>query len=148
MRYLGLDVGDKRIGVAVTDPLGWTVQPVETLERSRLEQDLETIVCYIQDYAVKCVVIGLPLRGVEGEIGIQAKKVQLFHEQLRAYSVGRGVEVEFVEWDESMTTHDAEEFLRTQGIRRSRRKKALDQMAAVMILQSYLSAQSEQSGST
>ncbi len=143
MRYLGLDVSEKRIGIAMTDPLGWTVQPVTTLDRTRLEQDLESIACYIQDHAVKRVVIGLPLRGVEGAIGAQAKKVLQFRDQLRAYCVGRGVQVEFVEWDESMTTKDAEEFLREYGVRKSRRKKALDQMAAVLILQSYLAAQSE-----
>lgn len=146
MRTLGLDVGDKRIGVAMTDPLGWTVQPIETIERTRLEQDLEAIASYIQDYTVKRVVIGLPLRGVEGEVGIQAKKVQRFREQLRAYCVGRGLTAEFVEWDESMTTHDAEEFLRRSGVRRSRRKQAIDQMAAVMILQSFLAAESEHNG--
>lgn len=143
MRLLGLDVGDKRIGIAVTDPLGWTVQPVATIERSRLEQDLETIACYVQDYAARRIVIGLPLRGVEGEVGIQAKKVQRFREQLRAYCVGRGLTVDCVEWDESMTTHEAEEFLRRAGVPRSRRKAAIDQMAAVMILQSYLAAQGE-----
>ncbi|MBI2343051.1 MAG: Holliday junction resolvase RuvX [Deltaproteobacteria bacterium] len=143
MRYMALDVGDRRIGVAVTDPLGWTVQPLATLERTRLERDLDALATYIQEYHVQCVVIGVPLRTEEGIVGIQAKKVRTFAEQLRHYCGSRTVQATFVEWDESMTTKDAESLLWAQKVTRRRRKQAVDQLAAVLLLQSYLAAQSE-----
>lgn len=144
MRYLGIDYGEKRIGVAVTDPLGWTVQPVATINRRRIEQDLEDIVCFAQDYGVQVIVVGLPLRGDDGEVGIQAKKVLKFCEQLRAYCVGRGTEVDIETWDESMTTSEAEDILRQTKATAKRRKKLIDQLAAAMILQSYLAAKKEE----
>lgn len=143
MRYLALDVGHRRIGLAMTDPLGWTVQPVHTVERRRLEQDLDEIACYVQDFGVGTIVVGLPLRGVEGEEGIQAAKVRQFCEQLRAYCVGRGLQVAIDTWDESMTTHEAHDILSATGATNKKRKQKVDQLAAAMILQSYLAAKSE-----
>lgn len=143
MRYLGLDVGSKRIGVAMTDPLGWTVQPVETLQRDRIERDLEAIANYVQDFAVRTVVVGLPLRTERGEVGRQAQQMLRFCEQLRAYLRGRGATVEVVTWDESMSTHDAEAILDQLGATTKQRKKRIDQLAAVMILQSYLASLEE-----
>ncbi len=140
---MALDVGEKRIGVAMTDPLGWLVQPVETLERNRLEQDLESIVCFVQDFGVGTLVVGIPLRTETGEIGIQAQKMLDFCEALRGYCNARGVPVEVVTWDESMTTHDADDVLRFLGTTRKKRKEKIDQLAAVMILQSYLESLKE-----
>lgn len=143
MRILALDVGDKRIGVAATDPLGWTAQPLGVIERRLIERDLEEIVGYLQNYSIQRVVVGLPLRGETGEVGIQAKKVLLFCEQLRAFCVGHGFPVDIVTWDESMTTKDAEAVLREMGATNKRRRKDVDKLAAAMLLTSYLAAQQE-----
>jgi putative holliday junction resolvase len=144
MRYLGLDVGERRIGVAVTDPLGWTVQPVATVDRTRLETDLDAIAGYIQDYSVGTVLIGMPLRTEHGTRDRQATKIATFAQQLRAFCSGRGLTPEFCEWDESMTTHDAHALLKAQGVKGKRRLEVIDQAAAVVLLQSFLAAQSEQ----
>lgn len=143
MRILALDLGEKRIGVAATDPLGWTAQPLGVINRRLIEQDLEEIVGYIQNYSIQLVVVGLPLRGTEGEVGIQAKKTLTFCEQLRAFCVGRGFPVTVETWDESMTTHEAEAVLREVGATNKRRKQSVDKLAAAFLLTSYLEAQKE-----
>lgn len=136
-KYLALDVGTKRIGVAGTDALGITVQPLEVVARKASDADVARICEIVRERGVDVVVAGLPLRG-EGEVGIQAKKVRVFLGQLREAIVANGLSAEIVEWDESMTTHDAEEKLREAGVRRVRRVRMIDAMAAVMILESYL----------
>ena len=143
MRILALDVGERRIGVAATDPLGWTAQPLGVIERRLLERDLEEIVGYVQDYSVQVIVVGLPLRGVEGETGTQAKKMLVFCEQLRAFCAVRAFPVKIETWDESMTTHEALDVLRETGATNRRRKKSVDKLPAAMLLTSYLAAQKE-----
>lgn len=143
MRYMSLDVGDRRIGIAATDPLGWTVQPVETLERSRPERDFAEIAGLIQDMGVRMVVVGLPLRTERSEVGIQATKVLAFTEQLAAYCRGLGLTVQFETWDESLTTKEARGILERMGVKRKKRNEAVDQMAAILILQSFLSERGE-----
>lgn len=139
-KYLALDVGTKRIGVAGTDALGITVQPLEVVSRTASDADAARICAIMRERGVDVVVAGLPLRG-EGEVGIQAKKVRVFLGQLREAIVAHGLSAEIVEWDESMTTHDAEEKLREAGVRRARRGQMIDAMAAVIILESYLRGQ-------
>ncbi|MBI2346083.1 MAG: Holliday junction resolvase RuvX, partial [Deltaproteobacteria bacterium] len=134
MRILALDVGDRRIGAAVTDPLGWTAQTLGMIERRLIEQDLEEVCGFVRDYSIQRIVVGLPLRGIEGEVGTQARKVLAFCEQLRAHCLGRGVPVEVETWDESMTTKDAEALLRATGARARRRRKSIDTMAAAVLL--------------
>lgn len=143
MRLLGLDVSDKRIGVAMTDPLGWTIAPVTTIDRRRLEQDLDDVIGYVQDYGVTTIVVGLPLRGVEGTVDTQARKILTFCEQLRAYCSACGAHADIVTWDESMTTHDARAHLRAMKAKKKTRKSAVDQLSAVFLLQSFLAAQAE-----
>lgn len=133
---LALDVGSKRIGVAGTDALGLTVQPLEVVERQAGGADLARLCDLVRERAVETVVVGLPLRG-EGEVGIQAQKVRVFVAQLHAALQREGLHPNIVEWDESMTTHEAEEKLREAGVRRVRRGQMIDAMAAVMILESY-----------
>lgn len=137
---LAIDVGTKRIGVAGTDALGVTVQPLEVITRRTTTQDVARICDLVRERAVATIVAGLPLRG-EGEVGIQAQKVRVFTAQLQAALSREGLSAEIVEWDESMTTHDAEEKLRESGVRRVRRVQMIDAMAAVMILESYLRGQ-------
>lgn len=133
---LALDVGSRRIGVAGTDALGLTVQPLEVVGRQAGGADLERLCGLVRERAVETLVVGLPLRG-EGEVGIQAQKVRVFVTQLQAALQREGLHPNIVEWDESMTTHEAEEKLREAGVRRVRRGQMIDAMAAVMILESY-----------
>lgn len=139
-KYLALDIGTKRIGVAGTDALGITVQPLEVVTRKASNVDAARICEIVRERGVDVIVAGLPLRG-EGEVGIQAKKVRVFLGQLGTVLTAQGLAAEIVEWDESMTTHDAEEKLREAGVRRVRRVQMIDAMAAVMILESYLRGQ-------
>lgn len=133
---LAIDVGSKRIGVAGTDALGVTVQPLEVVERQSGGADLARLCALVRERAVETLVVGLPLRG-EGEVGIQAQKVRVFVSQLQAALQREGLQPNVVEWDESMTTVEAEEKLREAGVRRVRRGQMIDAMAAVMILESY-----------
>lgn len=145
MRYMALDVGQKRIGVAVSDPLGWTVQPLTTLESARKERDFESIAQIIHEFTIKTIVIGVPLRTEEGELGWQAKKILKFADELGAYCRASGLHVAIETWDESMSTHEAHEMLSEMGATNKQRKERVDQLAAVVILQSYLDAQKESS---
>lgn len=137
---MALDVGTKRIGVAGTDALGIIVQPLEVITRQSLDVDGKRICALLRERSVAKLVVGLPLRGA-GEVGIQAEKVRAFITQLRQVMQREQVVVEIVEWDESMTTVEAEEKLREAGVRRARRRNKIDAMAAMMILESYLNAQ-------
>lgn len=138
-KILAIDVGTKRIGVAGTDALGLTIQPLEVIARRSPEADTARICALVRERGVTTVVVGLPLRG-EGEVGLQAQKVRAFAVQLGAAMEREGLSAEIVEWDESMTTHEAEDKLREAGVRRARRGKMIDAMAAAMILESYLHA--------
>lgn len=137
-RFLSLDVGSKRIGVAATDDLGMTVQGVTVIQRQGTAQATAEICRLIQERRSEAVVVGLPLRGDDGEVGFQAQKVRAFAAELEAAMVAQDCVVPIIEWDESMTTHDAEATLRAAGVRRARRGKVIDQVAAIMILESYL----------
>lgn len=139
MRTLALDVGSKTIGVAVTDPMGWTAQGVDTIRRSEIAKDLRQVVAFVREYEVKKIVIGLPL-DTQGEVGPQAKKVLAFKKKLDAYLLSDGLSVLTETWDESMTTVEAEEILLGADVSRAKRKQVIDKLAAVMILKSYMEA--------
>lgn len=134
LRILGLDVGDKTIGVALSDPLGWTAQGLEVRQRSSLEEDLEYVRGLVEEYGVGRIIVGLPLN-MNGTAGPQADKVTDFIEQLRKYCC---VPVE--PWDERLTTHEAERTLLEADLSRAKRKRVIDKVAAQVILQSYLNA--------
>ena len=138
MRIMALDVGDKTIGVAVTDEMGWTAQGLGTIIRRNLEFDLMEVGRNIQEYHVERLVVGLPLRG-DGEVGIQAKKVLKFVDKLKTIFPGLRIET----WDESMTTAEAHEILSKGRVSSKKRKKVVDKLAAVFILESYLRAKDE-----
>jgi len=133
-RILGLDVGARRIGVAVSDPLGLTAQGLETIQRRNRRYDsgeLQKVVCAHQ---IREIVVGNPLR-MSGESGTQAEKMEAFAAQLRQ-TFAMPVHL----WDERLTTAEAHRLLDETGIRDSRRKEVIDKMAAVLILQSFLDA--------
>ena len=134
-RVLALDLGAARIGLALSDPLGITAQPLETLVRVGPKKDLREIVEQIERHGVSRVVVGLPLL-LSGDEGKQAAEAREFAERLRR-RVGR---IPVVLWDERLTTVQAERTLIEGKMRRKKRKASVDCLAAVLILQSYLDA--------
>ncbi|MBE3589140.1 MAG: Holliday junction resolvase RuvX [Thermoanaerobacteraceae bacterium] len=134
MRIMGLDVGDKTIGVAVSDPLGWTAQGVEVIRRSSGEEDLQRLLQLVNEYGVERVVVGLPWN-MNGTLGERGQKVLRF-----ARLIERRLHCPVETWDERLSTAGAERILLAADVSRAKRKKVIDKMAAVLILQSYLDA--------
>lgn len=136
-RLLCLDIGDKRIGVAVSDPLGMTAQSLVTIERRHFKEDCAQLLKIMEEYGVQKIVIGLPLNS-EGNEGPQAKKVRFFAEGLIKFLKEKGALITIEWWDESLTSQEAEEILLEADLSRKKRKKMIDKLAASLILQSYL----------
>ncbi len=134
-RVLGLDVGLRRIGLAVSDSLGITAQGLETLQRRNKRQDFEKLRTIVENYGITGFVVGYPLRmsGVEGR---QAEKIKQFAEEL-----GRRFHLPVHLWDERLTSAEANRILRESEVSIQRRAAAVDRMAAVLILQSWMEAQ-------
>ncbi len=132
MRILGLDIGEKRIGLAVSDELGITAQGLETLNRTEITKDLQQLIELIHAKGITKLVVGLP-KNMNGSLGFQAEEVQ----KLVALLTGK-CPLEVVYWDERLTTVAAQRTLLEGDISRKKRKKAVDRIAAVMILQGYL----------
>jgi putative holliday junction resolvase len=131
-RVLGLDVGSKRIGIAISDPLGITAQGLETLQRQNKRLDFEKLAKLARDYEVAEIVVGFPLR-MSGVEGIQAEKMQIFAEELRKH-----LQLPVHLWDERLTSAEANRLLRETDMSIKRRGQVVDQMAAVLILQSWM----------
>jgi putative Holliday junction resolvase len=131
VRVLGLDVGSKTIGVAVTDELGAAAHAVKTIERKGTVRDVETVRALAAEYGTERVVIGIPYEP-DGTEGQRAVRVRVFLEALKA----AGLAVE--EWDESFSTVAAEEVLVRADLSRKKRKKVIDRLAAQVILQDWL----------
>ena len=135
MRIMGLDYGSKTVGVAVSDLLGMTAQPVETItrkEENELRKTCARIEELIKEYGVTKIVLGLP-KHMNDDIGDRAEKSIAFGEMLK-----RRTGLEVVMWDERLTTVEAEQTLIECNVRREDRKKYIDQIAAVFILQGYM----------
>ena len=138
MKKLGLDVGDKTIGVAVSDALNITAQGVTTIERVGIRKDSGKVMDYVREYDCDTVVIGLPRR-LDGTDSPQTEKVYEFKNMLENKMRSSGmadVRIEF--YDERLTTVMAERVLIDADVSRSKRKKVIDKQAAVIILQGYL----------
>lgn len=131
-RVLGLDVGSRRIGIAVSDPLGITAQGLKTLQRRNKRHDLAALERVIREYQVREIVVGLPLR-MSGEEGIQSGKMQDFAEGLR-----NRFRLPVHMWDERLTSAEANRLLRETDLSIEKRAKAVDRMAAVLILQGWM----------
>ncbi len=135
MRIMGLDYGSKTIGVAISDPLGFTAQGIETIERkteNKLRQSLSRIEVLIKEYEVEKVVLGFP-KNMNNTVGERAEKTLEFKEMIE-----RRTGLEVIMWDERLTTVEAERTLIESSVRREDRKKFIDKIAAVFILQGYL----------
>ena len=131
MRYMGLDIGDRWIGVALSDPSAKLASPLTILKRSDDIADMEAIVSIIEQHDAGLVIVGLP-RMLNGSLGIQAQKVEAFTRQLQDRI---DIPVEFR--DERLTTVSARLLMRASGTKKSRRKRD-DAIAAAVILQAFL----------
>lgn len=138
MRIMGLDFGTKTVGVAISDPLMVTAQPVETITRksaNKLRQTLARIEELIVENCVELIVLGYP-KNMNNTVGERAQACETFKEDLE-----RRTALPVILWDERMTTVESERILMAGGVRRENRKAVIDQMAAVLILRSYMDAQ-------
>ncbi len=135
MRVLGLDVGSKTIGIAVSDELGIIAQGVSTLKRKGLQQDIAELRTIVENKGIEKIVIGLP-KNMNDTLGPSAKMVLSFMGVLK-----RAVSVPIVTWDERLSTVAAERVLIEADMSRKKRKRVVDKVAALLILQGYLDSQ-------
>ena len=131
-RLLGLDIGNKTIGVSVSDPLGITAQGVTTIKRASKVEDVEALKALIDKYDVEKLIVGLP-KNMNNTLGFQAKRTMNYADYLK-----EALNMEIVYVDERLTTSGAEAVLIEGGVRRENRKKHVDKLAATLILQMYL----------
>jgi putative Holliday junction resolvase len=131
-RCLGVDLGEKRIGISLSDGLGWTAGPLAALARVGWKKDLAALRALILQHEVRRVVVGLPIN-MDGSAGEMARRTQEFVDRFRL-TVSIPVET----WDERLTTVQAERILLEADLRRDKRRQVIDSMAACLILQGYL----------
>lgn len=134
-RVMGLDIGERRIGVAVSDPLGWTAQGIEVVDRKRYPDWLSRITQLVEEYEVAVIVVGFP-RNMDGTVGPRGEACKETSEMLEKRL---GIPVRL--WDERLSTAAAERSLLAADMSRAKRKKVIDRVAASWILQGYLDAQ-------
>ena len=137
MRALGLDVGAKTIGVALTDEVGIAAHPLRVIERAGTDKDVSTIQTLVAEHDISDVIVGLPLE-LSGKIGHRARRVQEFTQALRNKLPAS---VKLHEQDERFTTAEAERVLLAADLSRAKRKEVIDQQAAALILQAWLDLQ-------
>jgi putative Holliday junction resolvase len=134
MRILGLDYGDRRIGVALSDAFGWTAQGLEMIERKREGDDFRRIAELVKEHEVEAIVVGLP-KNMNGTIGPRGEICMAFAEELRQ-TLSMPVHL----WDERLTTVAATRTLLEADVSRRKRKLVVDKLAAALLLQNYLDA--------
>jgi putative Holliday junction resolvase len=132
LRILGLDYGEKRIGVAVCDELGLTAQGLSTIIRKNKKHDWEILENLVKTYKVDKIVVGYPIK-IDGSEGIQCEKVNRFVSLLE-----KTFALPIIKWQETLSTKEAEGILIESGVRWEKRKKIVDKLAACLILQGYL----------
>ncbi len=133
MRIMGIDYGDSRIGIAISDPMGWTAQGLETIQaKTGMDAVLGRIRELAEKYGVQRIVVGFP-RNMNGTVGPRGEKTLEFIEKLSSV-----VEAEIITWDERLTTVSANRTMHELRIKTSRKKLIVDQIAAVHMLQGYL----------
>jgi putative holliday junction resolvase len=132
MRILGLDVGDKTIGIAVSDPLGYTAQGIDTIRRRNLEYDINEIIKFYEEYKCNTIVVGLP-KNMNGTIGPSGEKILGFCDEIK-----KSLDCKIEMWDERLTTVAAHKAMLEADLSRAKRKKLVDKIAATYILQGYL----------
>ena len=136
MRVLGLDIGSKRVGIAISDELGFTAQGLDTLMWKNADALLDRIASLVDQYGVSVIVVGMPYN-MNGSEGPQALKIRGLMQL-----IGDRIAIPVKEWDERLSTVAADRALLEADLSRSKRKKLVDKIAAVLILQGYLDRQS------
>jgi putative holliday junction resolvase len=142
MRLMGLDVGSHTIGVAVSDELGITAQPIKTIRRKSNEEDLKELEKTLKENEISTIVVGLP-KNMDGTVGKQAEYVLKWIRRLEEH-----VSVPVIPWDERLSTVGASRVLLEADVSRKKRKKVIDKLAAVLILQAYLDHEKRNEGQT
>ena len=140
MRILGIDYGEKRIGLALSDEMEMTARGLSVIERRSKKADLETIAASLSEHGAGAIVVGYPLR-LDGTAGIQCEKVDRFIAALRDV-----VSVPVIAWDETLSTKEAEGLMREAGVKRKKKRGMVDRIAAAVILQDYLNRHSRRGG--
>ena len=129
---MGLDIGTRTIGIAISDELGITAQGIKTLRRKSMEEDFKEIAAIIRQFEIEEIIVGLP-KNMNGTLGRQAEKVLKWVEVLK-----EKIEIPVATWDERLSTVGASRVLLEADLSREKRKKVIDKVAAVLILQGYL----------
>lgn len=131
---MGIDYGDARIGIAVSDPFGWTAQGLDTISwKESIKAPIEKINSLVEEYQIEKIIVGYPVN-MNGTLGERTVKTEKFIEKLLA-KIG---DIEIIKWDERLTTVAAHRVLDETGVKASKRKKSVDRIAAIYILQGYL----------
>ena len=124
MRIIGVDYGDSRVGVAISDPMGWTAQGVETIEEKNQEKVIDRLMELVRQYQVEKIVVGFP-RNMNGTVGPRGELTSKFIENLK-----KKIDMEIVLWDERLTTVAAHRMLNEANVRGKKRKQVVDAVAA------------------
>ncbi|MEE9255628.1 MAG: Holliday junction resolvase RuvX [bacterium] len=135
-RIIGVDYGEKRVGLALSDPLGITAQPLDTIQRETDAQTADRLEEIVLSHGAEKVIVGLPL-SLSGKDSPQTKRTRRFISRLR-----KKLDIKVESWDERLTSAEAERTMIDLGVRRSRRREQRDIVAAQLILQGYLDAKS------
>jgi putative holliday junction resolvase len=134
MRILAIDYGERKIGIAVSDELQMTARPLTTIDRAPKQKSFARIAQFVSDLGIGRVVVGLPLR-LDGTAGDAAARVEKFVAELAKH-----LSCPVVTWDERLTSHEAEERMREIGLGFAERNARIDEFAAMIILEDYLTA--------
>ena len=132
MRKIALDIGSKRIGIAITDETNTLARPLTTIERSNVKTEAKMLTRIIKENEVDIIVAGMPV-DLKGAKGVAAQNIEEYLEKLDKFT-----DTPIIRYDERFTTKIAEDFLRASGLKKGKRKKIIDEAAATIILQNYL----------
>ncbi|MBO4897823.1 MAG: Holliday junction resolvase RuvX [Clostridia bacterium] len=135
MRILGIDYGDARVGIAVSDLLGITAQGIDVIAEKNFENQVEKVASYVKEYKAEKIVLGFP-KNMNGTVGERGEKTKVFADALK-----KQVDAEIIFWDERLTTAAAHRTLAEGSVSGKKRKGILDKLSAVFILQGYLDSQ-------
>jgi putative Holliday junction resolvase len=139
MRVMGLDIGERRIGVALSDPLSILAGPLTVIESITKEVAVKQVIDLARENGVECIIVGMP-RSLDGSLGKQAQAVQSFVDLLE-----ESIDIPVVTWDERLSTVAADRTMLEMGMKRDKRKKHRDSLAAAFILQGYLDREKNRS---